>query len=83
MTKRAAISLPDGLYARMERDRKRRRLPRSHWIQEAVGEYLARREEARDVDAYFEAYRRMPETDEEFAALERAAIEDLKKRGDA
>ena len=81
MTKRAAISLPDQLYSRMERDRKSRRVPRSRWIQEAVHEYLARRDEARDVEAYFEGYRRFPETDEEFRAFEQAAIEDLKKSG--
>ena len=81
MTKRAAISLPDQLYSRMERDWKSRRVPRSRWVQEAVREYLARRDEARDVEAYFEAYRRFPETGEEFRAFEQAAIEDLKKGG--
>ncbi|OLD52163.1 MAG: hypothetical protein AUI58_04175 [Chloroflexi bacterium 13_1_40CM_2_70_6] len=79
MTKRAAISLPDQLYSRMERDRKTRRVPRSRWIQEAVHEYLAKRDEEKDVRAYFEGYRRFPETDEEFRALERAGLEDLKR----
>ena len=81
MTKRAAISFPDDLYARMERDRRQQRVPRSRWIHEAIGEYLAKRDEAKDVEAYFEGYRRFPETDEEFRAFEQAAIEDLKKSG--
>lgn len=82
MTKRAAITMPDDLYVRMERDRRRRKVPRSRWIQEAVGDYLKRRDEAQAVEEYFAAYRRIPDgTDEVFIAIERAGIEDLRKSG--
>lgn len=82
MTKRVAISLPDDLYRRIERARKARRVPRSTFIQEAVGDYVRRTDESELERAYFDAYRRIPDDDEDFRALEKAAIEDMAKRGD-
>lgn len=82
MTKRVAISLPDDLYRQIERARKRRRIPRSTLIQEAVGDYVRRTDEKALEEAYFDGYRRIPDDDEDFRALETAAIEDMAKRGD-
>lgn len=83
MTKRIAISLPDELYRRVERLRKRARKPRSTWIQEAVGDYTRRLDDAALEEAYLEGYRRFPDThDEDFSGIERVGIEDLAKRGD-
>jgi len=80
VTKRIAISLPDDLYRRVESVRKRRRVPRSALIQEALGEYVRSTDVKAMEDAYFEGYRRIPDaTDADFAAIERAGIEDLKK----
>ncbi len=82
MTKRIAISLPDELYRRIEKARKARKVPRSAFIQEAVGDYVTRTDEAELEKAYFDGYRRIPDTDEDFTAWEQAALEDLAKRGD-
>jgi metal-responsive CopG/Arc/MetJ family transcriptional regulator len=69
MTKRTAISLPDALYRDIERARKRSKKDRSTWIQEAASEYLKRRTEAEDVEAYFAAYERIPLSEDELAAI--------------
>lgn len=82
MTKRIAISLPDDLYRRLERVRKGRRVPRSRLVQEAIGDYVGRTDEAELEKVYFEGYRRFPDDDEDFRAMEKAAIEDMAKRGD-
>ncbi|MGH2378667.1 MAG: hypothetical protein ACRDGT_09330 [Candidatus Limnocylindria bacterium] len=66
----------------MERVRKSRRVPRSRLVQEAVGEYVRRTDETELEKAYFEGYRRFPDDDEDFRAMEKAAIEDMAKRGD-
>jgi predicted DNA-binding protein len=80
VTKRIAISLPDELYRRIERARKARKVPRSAFIQEVVGDYVRRTDEAELEKAYFDGYRRIPDgTDPDFIALERVGIEDLKK----
>lgn len=83
MTKRVAISLPDELFRHVERLRKRKRVPRSTWIQEAVGDYVRRVDDEALVEAYFEGYRRIPDTeDEEFRAVERAAVKSLRRLRD-
>ena len=82
MTKRVAISLPDGLYRQLERVRKLRRAARSTLIQEAVGEYLKLNDEKALEEQYFEGYRRIPDGDDpDFIAFEKAAIQDMKKAG--
>lgn len=78
MTKRTAISLSDKLFHEIERARKRAGVDRSKWIQEAAGEYLRRRDEDAKIEAYFEGYRRIPDTDEDFHAFEKAGIEALR-----
>lgn len=83
MTKRIAVSLPDDLFRRMERVRKRRRVPRSRLVQEAVGDYVQRTDEHALEQAYFEGYRRIPDGDDpDFIAIERAGIESLRRLGD-
>ena len=80
---RTSASFPTDLWRDIENDRKRRGVPRSRWIQEAVREYLARHGEAERDSRYFVGYRAMPDKgDEDFKAIERAGIEDLKKRAD-
>ena len=78
MTKRTAISLPDRLYRDIERARERAGLDRSTWIQEAAGEYLRKHDEAAKIEAYFDGYRRIPDTDEDSRALAKAGIEALR-----
>lgn len=83
VTKRIAISLPDELFQRIERLRRRRRVPRSTWIQEAVGDYVRRVDEDALVESYFDGYRRVPDTDDEdFKAVERAAVKSLRRLKD-
>lgn len=80
VTRRIAISLPDALFRQMERVRKRRRVPRSRLVQEAVGEYVKRTDEEALERAYFDGYRRIPDGDDpDFIAIEKVGIEDLKK----
>jgi len=83
MTKRIAISLPDALFKRVERLRRRRRVPRSTWIQEALGDYVRRVDDEAQVEAYFEGYRRIPDAeDEDFKAVERASVKSLRRLSD-
>jgi metal-responsive CopG/Arc/MetJ family transcriptional regulator len=79
VTKRIAISLPDELFHKVERLRRRSRTARSTWIQEAVGDYVKRVDEEALEKAYFDGYRRIPDAnDEDFEAIERAAIRDMR-----
>lgn len=83
MTRRIAISLSDELYRRMERVRRQRRVPRSRIVQEAVGEYVKRTDEAALEEAYFDGYRRIPDGDDpDFIAIERAGIKSLRQLKD-
>lgn len=78
MTKKTAISLPDDLYREIERARKRAKKDRSSWIQEAASEYLKRRSKEEMIEAYYEAYRRIPEGDDQAVIdAEQAALEDF------
>ena len=69
MTKRAAISLPDDLYRRIERARKRVGKDRSSWLQDAASEYLSKRTQAEEIEAYFSGYERAPLNAEEVGLL--------------
>lgn len=71
VTRRIAISVPDELFRQMERVRRQRRVPRSRVVQDAVGEYVQRRSDGRPSTAGGD--------DPAFVAIERAAIEDLKR----
>lgn len=80
MTRRIAISLPDDLYQRLEKARKRRRVARSTLIQEAVGDYVRRTDEEELERQYFDGYRRIPDGDDsDFVAIQAVGIEQLKK----
>ena len=60
-----------------------RRVPRSTWIQEAVGDYVRRVDDEAQVEAYFEGYRRIPDAeDEDFKAVERASVKSLRRLSD-
>ena len=78
VTKKTAISLPDDLFRDIERARKRSKKDRSTWIQEAAADYLKRKTMQEKIDAYFDGYRRIPDSDKdpEFIAMEKAWLED-------
>ncbi len=61
MTNKVAVSLPDEIFERLERVRRRRKLTRSAAVQIAVDHWLAQLEHDRAVSDYVEGYRRMPE----------------------
>lgn len=70
MTKRTAVSLPDGLYRDIERARKRANQDRSSWLQEAASEYLKKRTREEEEEAWLSSDERVtPIADE--VALER------------
>lgn len=77
---RTSATFPAELWRGIEKDRKRRGVPRSRWLQEAAREYLARQTEAEREARYFAGYTAIPDgNDEDFRAIEQAAIEDLKE----
>ena len=67
VTTKTAISLPDDLFREIERARKRSKKDRSTWIQEAASEYLKKRTQAEEEEAYFSAYERVPLSEDELA----------------
>lgn len=69
VTKRAAISLPDELYRRIERARKRVGKDRSAWLREAATDYLKKRTRAEEIESYFRGYERAPLTSDELSLL--------------
>lgn len=79
MTKRAAISLPDELFQRVERQRKRAGKDRSSFIQEALGDYLARTDEDAKVKAYFDGYARVPDDDADFRGVAAYSLTRLRR----
>lgn len=70
MTKRTAISLPDDLYHRIERARRRTKTDRSTWLQEAASEYLRKRSREDEIEAYFSGYERTPLSADERSLLD-------------
>lgn len=70
-----AISLSQSLFRRIERARKEAAVARSAFVQQALEEFLARRERASLVERYIEGYRREPEGHEEVDAARNAAAE--------
>lgn len=74
---RTSATFPRALWRDIEKDRKRRGVPRSRWLQEAAREYLARQDEAAREARYFAGYASIPDTDDDFkgvAALGAAAL---------
>lgn len=77
MTKKIAISLPDGLFRDIEKARKRSKEDRSTWIQEAAADYLKRKTMQEKIAAYFDGYRRIPDGDDpDFIAAEEVGLAD-------
>ena len=77
---RTSTSFPPDLWRGIEDDRKRRRIPRSRWLQDAAREYLARHSKEEREERYFAGYRAIPDTDDEdFKAIERVGLETLRK----
>lgn len=80
---RTSTTFPSDLWRGIESDRKRRGLPRSRWLQEAAREYLARHSEAEREARYFAGYEAIPDgSDDDFKAIESAAIADLRDTAD-
>jgi predicted transcriptional regulator len=69
MTTKTAISLPDELFRQIERARKRSKMDRSTWIQEAASEYLKKRTKEEEIEAWLSAEERAPLTDDELSLL--------------
>lgn len=67
--KKVAISLPDDQAEAIERIRRKRRIPRSRVIQQAVAYYLAEQGIYAAVREYEEGYRRRPEDAAEAGAF--------------
>ncbi len=65
-----AISIPADLLERLERLRASEGRSRSRVIREAVAQYVAAAEQDALAEEIREAYRRMPETDEELAEID-------------
>jgi metal-responsive CopG/Arc/MetJ family transcriptional regulator len=70
MVRRIAVSMPEPMYAEMERARGTRGKDRSAWVQDAIAERLRRERRESEVAAYVRAYRVQPETEEEMAETE-------------
>jgi len=68
MTNKVAVSLPDEIFQRLERARRRRRLTRSAAVQLAVDHWLTQLEHERAVSEYVAGYRRIPEEPADAAA---------------
>jgi metal-responsive CopG/Arc/MetJ family transcriptional regulator len=72
---KVAISIPGELYQKVENARTRLGKSRSAILQEALVEWLRRRQTERLVRQYEGGYREKPESDEEVQAAEAAAVE--------
>ncbi|MGH2498837.1 MAG: hypothetical protein ACRDF0_01900 [Candidatus Limnocylindria bacterium] len=81
MSKKVAISLPDELFARLEKAREHDRMDRSGWIQQALRRTLDARQHDADVKAYSRSYEEDPEGPDELewadAAVRSPRDEDL------
>ncbi len=75
--KKFAISLPDHQATAIEEVRRRRKIPRSRVIQEAVEVYFREQHRSRDIEAYLEGYRRRPEKTGQAEGYARAVAEVL------
>jgi len=69
VTKKTAISLPDELFRAIERARKRSRLDRSTWLQQAAFEYL-KKATADEVEQWYTGYERVPMTEDELSFVD-------------
>jgi metal-responsive CopG/Arc/MetJ family transcriptional regulator len=65
-----AISLPEELFERLERDRQEGNMNRSAYVASAVAGHLHRKREQELEEQYVRGYLEHPETEEELAELE-------------
>ena len=70
MTRRIAVSMPEPMYADMERAREAAGQDRSSWVQQAIADRLERERKAADIAAYIRGYQLHPETEEEILEAE-------------
>lgn len=70
--KKITITLPEDQARTIERIRRKKRIPRSRVIQQALAMYLEEAGYAEAVRAYEEGYRRKPERKAEIEALAQA-----------
>jgi metal-responsive CopG/Arc/MetJ family transcriptional regulator len=68
--RKVAISLPEELFERLERDRRERNMNRSEYVANAIAGHLHRRREQELVEQYVRGYLEHPETEEELAELD-------------
>jgi metal-responsive CopG/Arc/MetJ family transcriptional regulator len=67
--RKLAISLPEELFERLERDRQERGMNRSQYVANAVADHLHRKREQELEEQYVRGYLEHPETEEEAQAL--------------
>jgi metal-responsive CopG/Arc/MetJ family transcriptional regulator len=65
-----AISLPEELFERLERDRREQGMNRSEYVANAVAGHLRRKRERELEEQHVRGYLEHPETEEELAELE-------------
>ncbi len=65
-----AISLPDDVLEKIEKERLAKGVSRSEFFRRAVEEHLRRAKEREDVEQYIRGYQLFPETEEEVALAE-------------
>jgi metal-responsive CopG/Arc/MetJ family transcriptional regulator len=65
-----AISLPEELFERLERDRQEQGMNRSEYVASAVADHLHRKREQELEEQHVRGYLEQPETEEELAELE-------------
>jgi metal-responsive CopG/Arc/MetJ family transcriptional regulator len=72
-----AITIPEDQMRALERLRRKRRLPRSRIVQQALRFYFAHEGLTEEAAAYEDAYRRVPEREPELQSLAALAAEAL------
>ena len=65
-----AISLPEELFERLERDRRERSMSRSEYVAGAIADHLHRKREQELEEQHVRGYLEHPETEEELAEIE-------------
>jgi len=73
-TNKVAISLPDEIFNAIEQERKESGESRSELFRQAIEMLLHRRQEEEKIRQYIRGYEQMPETAEEIAAADQAAV---------
>ena len=69
MSRMIAVRLDEQLLARVDRERRKRKISRARAVHEALADWVARRRLADAVREEAEAYGRQPVTDDEFAPV--------------